>query len=145
MGLNSACAQNCTASHDGGWLGSQTRLQLHLSVVQGYAQAGVAGSLEHVVHDVACSLREKHRVFMNDQNGIPGPGLCDDRSWGPVPDGVLQRLPYRNLGSRVHQATELMHITLEHAEAVRACRARDTFHFAPGPAVAHDVDAVDAR
>src|SRR4051812_25289103 len=144
MWLHPACAQNRASSHDGRGLSAGTRLQLYLSVVQGYAQARLAGHLIYIVNDVPCSLREKYRIFVNDQNGISGIGFRNDCSASPLPDGFLQRLPYGYFGSGVHQAAEPVHVTSKHAESVRACRARNTFDVSPMPRVTHDVHAVDA-
>ena len=82
--LYSACAQYGASSDDSRCLGADAWLQVYLSVVQGYPQARLARGLIHVVHDVPRCLREKHRVFVNDQDRIPGPDFRKDGSQGPV-------------------------------------------------------------
>src|SRR5437588_1392583 len=111
MRLYSACAQNRASSHDSRGLSAGTRLQLHLSIVQSYAEARLANRLVYIVHDVPCSLREKYRIFVNDQNGISSPGFRNDGSASPLPDSFLQRLPYGYFGSGVHQPAKPMHVT----------------------------------
>ena len=143
MRFHSACTQNRASSHHSRGLSAGTRLQLHLSVVQGYAETRLASRLVYIVHDVPCRLREEYRIFVNDQNRISRPGFRNHGFASPLPDAFLQRLP-GYFGSGVHQPAKPMYVTFKHAESVRACRPRDTLDFAPRPRVTHDVHAVDA-
>ena len=118
-------------------------VRLHLAVVQRDAQAGPARRLIDIVHDLPRHLGERHRIGVDDHDGIAIPGLDDLRPVAPLLHGVFQRLAHGGVRSRPHQRAEPLDVGLQDTQHVDADGAVGALGLPPGPAVARDVHPVD--
>ena len=81
---------------------------------------------------------------MDDNEGIAASRLDDHRALAPPLHRVLQRLADGGVRPRSHETAEAVDIGLQHAEHLDAHGPIVSVCLAPGPAVADDVQPVDA-
>src|SRR4029450_7665984 len=97
------------------------------------------GSLVDVVHDLPRHLGQRHRIVMDDHDGVPASGLRDDRLLGPLLHPVFERLANGSIHARAHEGAEPVDVGLQDTPPFGPEGVVRALRLPPVPAIAHDV------